>query len=116
MLFRSVLNADFDPALYERLSNQIIIGPSQDSQFPNHVTQVARQYMARLWSWPASRHDEIIQVYQSSLAFFNSRVAAGGYVDIEHVLYQFLNREHLTEVDRVGVEGTIAPNGVAIRN
>lgn len=113
---RYLLNDDFSTELYERLTDQIIIGPSQTSQFPYHLTMVDRQYMARLWSWPASLHSEVVQVYQDSFAYFNDRVMAGGYVDIEHVLYKFLNRDHLTEVDRVGVEGTIAPNGVAIKN
>jgi hypothetical protein len=113
---RYLLNDDFEPELYERLLDQIIIGPSQDSQFPYHITMVNRQYMARLWSWPSSLHEEVVKVYQDSFAYFNERVMAGGYVDIEHVLYKFLNRTHLTEVDKVGVEGTIAPNGVAIKN
>lgn len=113
---RYVLNDQFDPELYERLADRIVIGPAQASQFPYHVTMVDRQYMARLWSWPADLHAEVVKVYQDSFAYFNDRVMVGGYVDIEHVLYKFLNREHVTEVDHVGVEGTIAPNGVAIKN
>jgi hypothetical protein len=77
---------------------------------------VEQQYMARLWSWPSALHQEVVQVYRDSFEYFNQRVMAGGYVDIEHVLYKFLNREHVTEVDHVGVEGTIAPNGSAIKN
>jgi hypothetical protein len=115
---RYILNEEFDAELYERedIQNNIVIGPSQSSQFPYHATLVERQYMARLWSWPAILNDEVIQVYNDSFNYFNQRVSAGGYVDIEHVLYKFLNREHLSEVEKVGVEGTIAPNGVAIRN
>jgi hypothetical protein len=113
---RYVLNDEFEPELYDRLVDQIIIGPAQDSQFPYHITMVDRQYMARLWSWPATLHDEVVKVYQDSFVYFNERVMSGGYVDIEHVLYKFLNRDHLTEVDHVGVEGTIAPNGAAIKN
>jgi hypothetical protein len=113
---RYVLNDVFETELYQRLPDQIIIGHSQESQFPYHITMVDRQYMARLWSWPAKLHAEVIQVYQDSFAYFNERVSLGGYVDIEHVLYKFLNRDHVTEIDAVGVEGTIAPNGTAIKN
>ena len=113
---RYLLNDDFNPTIYETLSDQIIIGPSQTSQFPYHLTMVERQYMARLWSWPAALHEEVVQVYRDSFDYFNQRVTQGGYVDIEHVLYKFLNREHLTEIESVGVEGTIAPNGAAIKN
>ena len=115
---RYLLNNEFDVDLYEldQIQDQIVIGHSQASQFRPEITQVDRQYMARLWSWPAALNDEIVQVYKDSFAFFTSRVDNGGYVDIEHVLYKFLNRDHLTEVETLGVEGTIAPNGVAIRN
>jgi hypothetical protein len=44
------------------------------------------------------------------------RVANGGYADIEHVLYKFLPTDLVTEIPVLGVEGTIAPNGVAIKN
>ena len=44
------------------------------------------------------------------------RVAVGGYADIEHVLYKFLPAELVTEIPELGVEGSIAPNGAAIRN
>lgn len=113
---RYLLNDDFTLETYESLPDQIIIGPSQSSQFPHQLTLVDKQYMARLWSWPAALHDEVIKVYQDSFAYFNERVSQSGYVDIEHVLYKFLNRDHLTEVAAVGVEGTIAPNGAAIKN
>jgi len=113
---RYLLNDVFDPAIYERLADRIVIGPSQASQFPYHLTQVERQYMARLWSWPTALHQAVVQVYQDSFDYFNQRVTQGGYVDIEHVLYKFLNREHVTEIELLGVEGTIAPNGVAIKN
>jgi hypothetical protein len=72
--------------------------------------------MARLWSWPKSRLDEVIQVYEDSLVFFAERLAAGGYVDIEHVLCKFLNPDNVQEIENLGVEGQIAPNGVAIKN
>jgi hypothetical protein len=113
-----LLNTQFVPGFYdlEHIQDQIIIGKSHASQFPPQMTLVERQYMARLWSWPAKLNDEIIKVYQDSFDYFVERIKAGGYVDIEHVLYKFLNREHLTEVDFVGVQGTIAPNGVGIQN
>jgi hypothetical protein len=72
--------------------------------------------MARLWSWPRSRIDEVVKVYTDSFIFFAERLAAGGYVDIEHVLYKFLNPAIVHEIQNIGVEGQIAPNGQAIKN
>jgi hypothetical protein len=115
---RYILNDLFDPELYEQTDNRmkIIIGPKCSSQFPPQVTQVPFQYMARLWSWPAELLDEVIGVYEDSFLFFAERVANGGYVDIEHVLAKFLNPDHVREIQNLGVEGCIAPNGQPIKN
>lgn len=115
---RYILNDMFDVETYEKsdVADRIIIGPKYKSQFPESVTTQPWQYMARLWSWPVSRLDEVVEVYENSLVFFAERLAAGGYVDIEHVLARFLNPAHVHEIQNLGVEGCIAPNGTAIKN
>jgi hypothetical protein len=115
---RYILNDMFDPDTYEQteIADKFIIGPKYKSQFPIEVTTVPLQYMARLWSWPITRLDETIQIYQDSFVFFAERVSVGGYVDIEHVLYKFLPQPHVHEIQNLGVEGCIAPNGTAIKN
>jgi hypothetical protein len=115
---RYILNDMFDPDTYDQLeiADKIIIGPKYKSQFPPEVTQVPFQYMARLWSWPNSRIEEVIGVYRDSFVFFAERLAAGGYVDIEHVLAKFLNPAVVHEIQNLGVEGCIAPNGQPIKN
>jgi hypothetical protein len=60
--------------------------------------------------------DQVIQVYIDSFNFFAERLANGGYVDIEHVLYKFLPAEHVHNEPLLGIEGHIAPNGVQIKN
>jgi hypothetical protein len=59
---------------------------------------------------------DVITVYDDSFMYIAERVAAGGYADIEHVLYKFLPAEHVTEIPLLGVEGSIAPNGQPIKN
>jgi hypothetical protein len=115
---RYVLNDLFDTETYEQteVQGKIVIGPKYKSQFPIEVTQVPLQYMARLWSWPTARLDEVIAVYENSFVFFAERLSQGGYVDIEHVLYKFLNPDSVHEIQNLGVEGCIAPNGQAIKN
>ena len=115
---RYILNDMFDPDTYDQftIQDKIIIGPKCRSQFPPELTQVPFQYMARLWSWPIGRLSEVIQVYKDSFVFFAERLSAGGYVDIEHVLAKFLNPGHVHEVENLGVEGQIAPNGQPIKN
>lgn len=113
---RYVLNDDFDLSVYEKYSDRIVIGQKHKSQFPFQVTGIELQYMARLWSWPADQTERVIQVYNDSLDYIAQRVSQGGYADIEHVLYKFLPTEMLQELPMLGVEGFIAPNGVAIKN
>lgn len=113
---RYVLNDEFNLGVYEEHPDRIIIGPKHRSQFPLAVTGIELQYMARLWSWPADQTDWVIKVYDDSLAYIGKRVSQGGYADIEHVLYKFLPADLVTEIPVLGVEGSIAPNGVAIKN
>lgn len=113
---RYILNDEFNLDVYEQHPDRIIIGPKYTSQFSYEITGIRLQYMARLWSWPTVQTECIIQVYNNSLAYIGQRVNQGGYADIEHVLYKFLPEELVTELAVLGVEGSIAPNGVAIRN
>jgi hypothetical protein len=115
---RYVLNDQFNPKLYESdtAEDRIVIGPKFKSQFAVEMTTQPWQYMARLWSWPSARLDEVIEVYEDSFIFFSQRLAAGGYIDIEHVLAKFLDPQHVLEVTELGVEGQIAPNGAEIKN
>ena len=113
---RYLLNDEFNLDVYEQNADRIVIGPKNPSQFPYEVTGINLQYMARLWSWPASQTERVIQVYNDSLSYIGERVSQGGYADIEHVLYKFLPEDLVTELPVLGVEGTIAPNGVPIKN
>jgi len=113
---RYILNDQFDLNVYEQNPDRIIIGPKNKSQFSIELTGIELQYMARLWSWPANQTERVIQVYEDSLSYIGERVSRGGYADIEHVLYKFLPEELVTEIPMLGVEGSIAPNGIAIRN
>jgi hypothetical protein len=115
---RYTLNGKFDLSWYDnyRVQEQIIVGSSRSSQFAFNITQVERQYMSRLWSWPTKLTDEIISVYDRTLAYMGERLSQGGYVDIEHALYKFLDPNKVTEKQEIGVEGNIGPNGVAVRD
>ena len=114
---RYIISDTFDINQFEQLPGRIVVAQRRNSQFgPNVTGGISEQYMSRLWSWPTSRLDEVIQVYEDSLVFFAQRLAAGGYVDIEHVLAKFLKPTHVHEIQNLGVEGNIAPNGQPIKN
>ena len=115
---RYQLNKEFDLSWYDNYKTQhlITVGASRRSQFPYATTLVERQYMSRLWSWPTKLTDEVIDVYNRGLVYMSERLDQGGYVDIEHMLYKFLDPAKLIEKQIVGLEGNIAPNGAAVRD
>jgi hypothetical protein len=115
---RYLLNEKFDADFYDtaEAKDKIVIGKRHKSQFPFQVTQLSEQYMARLLSWPTEMHEDMITYYTTARDYMRSRMAAGGYADIEHCLFYALPQERVLELDEVGVYGTIAPNGVPIVN
>jgi hypothetical protein len=112
---RYVLNNNFDSSRYELLSDRIIMAVKQRSQFPMFVNGIDTQYMSRLWSWPAKETDQIIKAYTDGLDFMMDCIKSGmAYCDIEHMLYKYLPKDLITEFDKIGVEGGLAPNGSAV--
>lgn len=94
----------------------MVVGTSRPSQFSFATTQIERQFMSRLWSWPGSLTKEVVTAYENSLQHMYQRLAAGGYADIEHCLYKFLDPDKVIEKDVLGITGNIAPNGAAIND
>ena len=115
---RYTLTDQFDLEFYDqyKIKSCIVVGTSRSSQFPFDATQIERQYMSRLWSWPAALTAEVVEAYQNSLNHMYQRLASKGYADIEHCLYKFLDPNKVIEKDLLGVQGNIAPNGAAIND
>lgn len=115
---RYQLSDEFDIGFYDqyRVQTNIIVSKSRSSQFDISLTQVPRQFMSRLWSWPTALTEEIIQVYDQGLRFMQSRILQGGYVDIEHLLYKFLDHNKIIEMDTIGIHGNIGPNGQLVKD
>lgn len=115
---RYQLDERFDIRFYDDYRNHgmIVISNPRSSQFPIKMTQVPKQYMSRLWSWPVVLLDEVIQFYKTSLNFMYERLSQNGYVDIEHCLFHFLPAEKLITRDSLGIIGNIAPNGQPIKD
>ena len=108
---RYFLSDNFDLERYEQNPDKIFVKQQMTSQFPHAVTLVDRQYMSRLWSWPVALTDEVIKAYEDGFVYIAERIAAGGYCDIEHMLFKFLPQQHIHEVAMTGVSGNIGPNG-----
>lgn len=115
---RYLIDDTFDIGFYEEYKNKncIVISKPRRSQFPLEVTGVELQYMSRLWSWPTELNKEIIETYGNMLSYMFERLTNGGYADIEHCLYKFLDRNKVIEKEPIGVAGNISPNGMAVKD
>lgn len=115
---RYLLNDQFNIQFYEEYKNKtlMVIGAKKESQFPYAVTLCHYQFMSRLWSWPTALTTDVIVAYDQILNYMYERLAAGGYADIEHCLYKFLDHSKLIETPVLGLEGSIAPTGVSIKD
>lgn len=115
---RYTLDDSFDIGYYDqyKVQHHIVVSQSRPSQFSYALTNVERQFMSRLWSWPRDLTAEIIDVYDQGLVYIQDRILDNGYCDIEHMLYKFLDHNKVIEKDFVGICGNIGPNGAAVRD
>lgn len=112
---RYTLNENFDYDKHLACVNGITLLTPKQSQFPLHVTGNAfLQYMSRLWSFDASLLEYVTNAYTAMFNDMKSRIEAGGYIDIEHLLYKHLDDNKITRLDIMGVSGNIAPNGMRV--
>ena len=116
---RYVINDMFDPTTYAQSSviDKIVVAKRRASQFQEHVTAQRWQYMSRLWSWPSSMTTAIIATYEQMVNNFTTTIGQGQYIDIEHSLFKYLPFDNTVhELDTIGVEGLIGPNGQAVKD
>jgi len=61
---RYLLTENFKPDFYESVADRIVVLERKHSQFRPEITGGKQfQYMSRLWSWPATATDQIIEAY-----------------------------------------------------
>ena len=122
---RYKLNKNFNLTFYEN-NQKIVIGPKRSSRLPFISVSVEYEYPCRLWSWPKSMTTEIITIYQEMLPFLiNHRQrtymsetgeSKQAYIDIEHLLYHFLDPKKLQSIFEIGIEGNLSSTGEQIND
>jgi len=114
---RYQLTENFDPSYYDTVPRRIVVLERKRSQFPIDITGgMDFQYMSRLWSWPANETQLVINSYNTGFMAMAERLHAGGYFDIEHMLFAYLPKNLVTEIPRVGLTGLLGPNGNRIED
>jgi hypothetical protein len=112
---RYTLTNDFDYNYHINQRNHIVIRGPYTSQFTPEMTGGVRlQYMSRLWSFDAALIDYMSEVYKRMLRNMIDTVNGGGYIDIEHSLFKFLDPKLVINPEKIGVIGNLAPNGATV--
>jgi hypothetical protein len=112
---RYVLNDNFNYDTHYNAKDKIVIRGPFTSQFKPEITgQVYLQYMSRLWSFDADMLPYITDAYRKMYEHMDRRLRDGGYIDIEHLLYVYLGEDNIQKINKIGIEGNIAPNGVGV--
>lgn len=114
---RYLLNENFLTNAYDAYPDKIVFARRRTSQFSPLTTGGAtEQYMSRCWSFPTSELRNVTEMFKEMRTSMVDRVQAGGYIDIEHLLFQKVDPTRVVELDTIGVEGNIGPNGNFVKD
>lgn len=78
------------------------------------VSKTTTLLQTRLWSFDPSLIDETIKIYDNIIKTMIELTGTGGYIDNEHAWSRFVPKDKLVELETVGLQGNIAPNGMMI--
>jgi hypothetical protein len=112
---RYYLNSNFNSAIHSAAKNKIILGHKKKSyayydiksgqQMPA-ITEY--NYNTRLYSFCGSLTDYMKNKYQEMFDFILPFYDTGGFTDIEHLMYKFLDQDKVIELEPLGVSGIFA--------
>jgi len=94
--------------------DKYVFKKGQAAWIPEVDTGVTTLLQTRLWSFTPSLFLDTMELFreiiQNMIATFNQ----GKYIDNEHSMAKFIPKDKLVELDTVGLQGNIAPNGMMI--
>jgi archaellum biogenesis ATPase FlaH len=119
---RYVLNNSFNYEKHLSCKGKIAIKTALPSIYKDEhwvmqeeVVEYYKQYMARLWSFDRQLLPNILSAFEEMHNEFAFRAQSQGrLIDIEHLMFRYLNPELIEHIDLIGVNGNIAPNGLII--
>ena len=77
-------------------------------------TGVNTLLQTRLWSFTPSLLTDTIKMYNTIIETMIGLFNQNKYIDNEHAMSKFIPKDRLVELDIVGLQGNIAPNGMMI--
>lgn len=94
--------------------SKYVFKKSQPSWIPTSQTGVTTLLQTRLWSFTPSLLLDTINIYKQIVENMMATFQRGEYIDNEHSMSKFIPKDQLVELELVGLQGNIAPNGMMI--
>jgi len=105
---------DIDQHDNENTVRKYVFKKRQASWIPQEDTGVDHLLQTRLYSFDSSLFDDTLALFavliQNMFDTFNKQK----YIDVEHSMAKFVPKDYLVEIDTVGLQGNIAPNGMMV--
>jgi len=98
----------------ETTTDKYVFKRAQPSWINPQDTGVNTLLQTRLWSFTPGLLVDTIAMYNKIIDTMFSLFNQNKYIDNEHAMSKFIPRELLVELDIVGLQGNIAPNGMMI--
>lgn len=98
----------------EETKNKYVFKRAQPSWINPEWTGVNTLLQTRLWSFPPSQFMNTVNLFQVIINNMFETFNQGRYIDVEHSMSKFIPPEQLVEIDSVGLQGNIAPNGMMV--
>jgi hypothetical protein len=113
---RYVVTDKFDISQFDNVNTQdkYVFKQAQPSWISPADTGVEKLLQTRLYSFtPSLFADTIVlfnEIINNMFAMFNQQK----YIDVEHSMAKYISKDKLVELETVGLQGNIAPNGMMI--
>ena len=94
--------------------DKYVFKKSQPGWISPQDTGVTTLLQTRLWSFTPSLFVDTINLYKNIIETMVRLVNENKYIDNEHAMSKFIPKDRLVELETVGLQGNIAPNGMMI--
>lgn len=113
---RYVVTDKFDITQFDNANtkNKYVFKRAQPSWIPTADTGVTTLLQTRLYSFTPSLFVDTIKLFETLINNMISTFNQQKYIDVEHSMAKFIPADKLVELETVGLQGNIAPNGMMI--
>ena len=94
--------------------DKYVFKKAQPSWINPQDTGVTTLLQTRLWSFTPGLFTATIELYKNIIETLVRLVNENKYIDNEHAMSKFIPKDLLVELETVGLQGNIAPNGMMI--